>query len=118
MTIFEVETWKVKPGREKVHEEALRNWLKWVSEHRELFPEWKSLRYMVKYIAGEETERHMMLWEYDSLAAFEEYKARRKDYTGAYAEYKEVDPYYMDVFEHTTMNVEVWKPLDREFWIE
>jgi hypothetical protein len=29
-----------------------------------------------------------------------------------------VDPYYMDVFEHTTMNVEVWKPLDREFWIE
>ena len=54
----------------------------------------------------------------DSLAAFEEYKARRKDYTGAYEEYKKVDPYYMDVFEHTTMNVEVWKPLDREFWIE
>jgi hypothetical protein len=73
---------------------------------------------MVKYIAGEETERHMMLWEYDSLAGFEEYKARRKDYTGAYEEYKKVDPYYMDVFEHTTMSVEVWKPLDREFWIE
>ena len=45
---------------------------------------------MVKYIAGEETERHTMLWEYDNLAAFEELGAR-----------------YMDIFEHTTMKVKV-----------
>lgn len=118
MNIFEVETWKVKPGREKQHEKALGNWLKWVKEHKELFPEWKSLRYYTKYVAGEETERHVMIWEYESLADFEAYKERRKDYQGAYADYKKVDPYYMDVFEHTSMKVEIWKPLERNLWIE
>ena len=118
MAVYEVESWKVKQGREKEHEEALRNWMTWVKSHGELFPEWKSLRYITKYIAGEETERHVMIWEYDSLAAFEEYKARRKDYEGPYADYKKVDPYHMDVFDHTSMKVEVWKPQDRDLWIE
>jgi hypothetical protein len=104
MATYEVESRKVKPGRE--HEVAMRNWLAWVKEHRDLFPEWKSTR----YIDGDETERHVMMWEYDSLAAFEEYKARRKDYEGPNKEYKKVDPYYMDVFDHTSMNVEIWKP--------
>ena len=118
MPIYEVETWKVNPGREKEHEAALKNWLKWVNEHRELFPEWKSVRYMQKYIAGEETDRHMMIWEYDSLATFEQYKERRKDYAGPYEDYKRVDPYYMNVFDHTSMKIEVWKPLNRDLWIE
>ena len=104
MAIYEVESWKVKPGREHEHEAAMRNWIAWVKKHRDLFPEWKSLRYMTKYIAGDETERHIMIWEYDSLAAFEEYKT--------------VDPYYMDVFDHTSMNVEIWKPQDRDLWLE
>lgn len=118
MTIFEVETWKIKPEKGHEHEEALRVWMKWVKEHRDLFPEWRSLRYFVKYIAGEDTERHLMIWEYDSLADFEAYKTRRKDYEGPYAEYKKVDPYYMDLFDLTTMSVEVWKDLDRDLWIE
>jgi hypothetical protein len=118
MAIYEMESWKVKPGKEHEHEVAMRNWMAWVKEHKDLFPEWKSLRYITKYIAGEETERHVMIWEYDSLASFEEYKARRKDYDGPYADYKKVDPYYMDVFDHTSMKVEVWKPQDRDLWIE
>jgi hypothetical protein len=61
MATYEVESRKVKPGRE--HEVAMRNWLAWVKEHRDLFPEWKSTR----YIAGDQTERHVMMWEYDSL---------------------------------------------------
>ena len=71
MAIFEVESWKIKPGIEHEYEVALRNWMAWVKSHRELFPEWKSLRYISKYIAGEETERHVMILEYESLAAFE-----------------------------------------------
>ncbi len=118
MPIFEVETWRVKPGREREHEEALRTWLRWVGEHRELFPEWLSLRYFVKHIAGAETDRHMMVWEYESLAAFEAYKERRGDYSGPYAEYRKVDPYHMDLFDHLTMSVEVWKDVDRDLWIE
>ena len=118
MTIYEVESWKIKPGREKEHEEALRKWMTWVKQHKELFPEWKSLRYITKYIAGEETERHVMIWEYNSLAAFETYKARRKDYEGPYEEYKKVDPYHMDVFDHTSMKVEIWKPQEQDLWIE
>ncbi len=73
---------------------------------------------MTKYIAGDQTERHVMMWEYDSLASFEEYKARHKDYDRPYKEYKKVDPYYMDVFDHTNMNVEIWKPQDRDIWLE
>jgi len=118
MPVFEVETWRVKPGKEKDHEQALQTWMKWVGAHRELFPEWKSLRYFVKYIAAEDTDRHIMVWEYDSLAAFEEYKERRGEYGGPYAEYKKVDPYHMDLFDHTSMSVEVWKDQDRDLWIE
>ena len=118
MPIYEVETWKVAQVKEKEHEEAMREWMEFVHSHRELFPEWKSLQYFVKYIAGEETERHQIIWQYDSLAAFEAYKARRKDYEGPYAEYKKSDPYYKGVFNHATMKVEVWKDLERDLWLE
>ena len=118
MPIFEVESWKVGEGKEEEHKKWLRRWLKWVNSHRELFPEWKSVRYFEKYIAGEETERHLIMWEYDSLADFEAYKARRKDYTGEYEEYKKNDPYYHGVFNHSTMKVEVWKELERDIWLE
>ncbi|HUS77238.1 MAG TPA: hypothetical protein VM050_01040 [Patescibacteria group bacterium] len=118
MTVFEVESWRKKEGKEKEHDEWLRRWLTWVNDHRELFPEWLSVRYFVKTIAGEETDRYMIVWEYESLAAFEQYKARRGDYQGAYEEYKENDPYYHGVFDHNSMKVEVWKDLNRDLWIE
>ena len=117
MPIFEVESWRVADGKEEEHGKWLRRWLQWVNDHRELFPEWRSVRYFVKTIAGEESERHMVIWEYDSLAAFEAYKARRGDYEGPYAEYKENDPYYRGVFNHQSMKVEVWKDLERDLWI-
>ena len=83
-----------------------------------MFREWKSVRYFVKYIAGEESERHFIVWEYDSLCDFEKYKKRRADYKGPYAEYKKVDPYHKGVFDHNTMTIEVWKDMDRQLWIE
>ena len=118
MSIFEAESYYVKEGKEKEYEAAMRDFLQWVNAHRELFPEWKSLRYFSKYIAGEETDRHFVVWEYDSLAAFEAYKKRRGNYEGAYAEYKKHDPYYKDVFSHIGMKVEVWKGLERDLWME
>lgn len=118
MAIFEMESWYVNQGKEKEHSKAMRAWLKWVNEHRELFKEWKSVRYFVKTIAGEESDRHFIIWEYKSLADFEAYKKRRADYKGPYAEYKKVDPYYMNVFSHIGMKVEVWKDLDRDLWIK
>jgi hypothetical protein len=118
LPIFEVESWRVAEGKEEEHEEWMRRWLGWVNEHRELFPEWRSVRYFVKSIAGGESERHMIIWEYDSLTAFEQYKERRKDYTGAYEEYKENDPYHKGVFDHSSMSVEVWNDLERDLWIE
>jgi hypothetical protein len=118
MAIFEVESWYVKQGKEKEHDEAMRQWLKWVGEHRELFEEWKSVRYFTKYITGEGSGRNFVVWEYDSLAAFEAYKKKRGDYSGPYAEYKKNDPYYKDVFIHAGMTVEVWQDLDRDLWIE
>ncbi len=118
MPVFEVESWRVAEGKEKEHTESMRRWLSWVNEHRELFEEWKSVRYFVKEIAGEETERHMIIWEYDSLADFERYKERRGDYEGPYSEYKENDPYHQNVFNHQSMRVEIWKDRERDLWIE
>jgi hypothetical protein len=118
MTIFEVESWYVAEGKSEEHSNSMRNWLKWVHDHRDLFPEWKSVRYFTKYIAGEESDRHLIIWEYDSLQALEQYKNRRGNYEEPYKEYKKVDPYYMDVFVHPGMTDELWKPLERDLWIE
>jgi hypothetical protein len=116
--VFEVESWLVAEGKKEEHARAMRGWLKFVKEHPELFKEWKSVRYFVKTFAGDETDRHFVIWEYESLAAFEAYKERRGDYKGAYAEYKKHDPYYMGVFEHNSMRMEVWKSLEKDLWIE
>lgn len=116
--IFEVESWKIKEGMTKEHNEWMRRWLKYVKEHMELFPEWKSVRYFVKTFAGDQSERHFVVWEYESLAAFEEYKARRGNYSGAYEEYKKHDPYYKGVFDMSSMQLEIWKDQDRELWVE
>ena len=118
MAVFEVESWHVAEGKAEEHKKAMRGWLKWVNDHKELFKEWKSVRYFVKTIAGEETDRHFIIWEYDSLSDFETYKKRRTGYKGPYAEYKKHDPYYMNVFIHSSMKVEVWKDIDRDLWIE
>ena len=118
MAVFEVESWHIAEGKEEEHSQAMRGWLKWVNEHRELFKEWKSVRYFVKTIAGEESDRHFIMWEYDSLADFEAYKKRRAGYKGPYTEYKKHDPYHMEVFNHSGMKVEVWKDVNRDLWIE
>ena len=82
MAVFEVESWKVAEGKQEEHDRAMRGWLQWVNAHRELFGEWKSVRYFIREIAGEGSGFHFVVWEYESLAAFEAYKARRADYQG------------------------------------
>jgi predicted enzyme related to lactoylglutathione lyase len=118
MAVFEMESWFVAEGKEKQHDDAMRGWLIWVRAHRELFREWKSVRYFVKHVAGDDSNRHFLLWEYDSLADYEAYKKRRANYEGPYVEYKKYDPYYMDVFNHSRMGLEFWRDKERELWIE
>jgi len=118
MAVFEVESWYIAEGKDEAHKKAMRQWLQWVNDHRELFHEWKSVRYFVKNAAGEQSGRHFVIWEYDSLADFEAYKKRRGDYKGPYEEYKKNDPYYKNLFIHHTMTMEFWEDLDRDLWIE
>jgi len=118
MAVFEAESWQIAKGKEKEHKKALRQWFKWVRNHRELFREWKSVRYFVKTVAGEESGRYFIIWEYDSLADYEAYKKRRADYKGPYEEYKKNDPYYKDLFIHSGMKVEFWQDMERDLWIE
>ena len=118
MAVFEVESWKVVDGKEAEHDKEMRRWLEWVNAHRELFKEWKSVRYFVKHAAGAESGRHFVMWEYDSFADYEAYKKRRQHYEGPYAEYKENDPYYKGVFIKEVMTMEFWKDAMRELWIE
>ena len=118
MAVFEMESWYVKQGKEEEHDEAMRTWLQWVNDHRELFHEWKSVRYFTKTVAGEESGRNFVIWEYDSMSDFEAYKRRRADYAGPYEEYKKHDPYYKGVFIHSSMTVEFWAEKERELWME
>jgi hypothetical protein len=118
MAVFEVESWLVAEGKDHEHEVEMRRWLSWVKEHPDLFPEWKSVRYFAKHVAGDDSGRHLVMWEYESLAAYEAYKARRKDYEGPYKEYKENDPYYKGVFIHSRMRMEFWRDRERDLWIE
>jgi len=118
MSVFEVESWVIAEGKEKEHDEWMRRWLKYVRDHRELFKEWKGIRYFEKTVAGAESGRHLIVWEYESMAAFEEYKKKRGNYEGIYAEYKKNDPYYQGVFNHSNMGVEFWKDKERDLWIE
>ena len=89
MAIFEAESWFIAEGKHKEHDEEMNRWFKWVNEHQELFPEWKSVRYFEKHASGDDSGRRMMIWEYDSFTEYEKYKTRRKDYEGPYKEYKE-----------------------------
>jgi len=118
MAIFEVESWLVAEGKDEEHEKEMRRWLKWVNDHRELFGEWKSVRYFSKHVAGKESGRRLVMWEYESLSDYEAYKTRRANYEGPYKEYKENDPYYKGVFIHSRMEVEFWKDVERDLWIE
>ena len=111
MAIFEAESWLIAEGKHKEHDEEMHRWYKWVNEHRELFPEWKSVRYFEKHAAGDDSGRRMIIWEYDSFTDYEKYE-------GPYKEYKENDPYYKGIFIHSRMRVEFWKDLERELWIE
>ena len=65
-----------------------------------------------------ETLAHLVMWEYESYAAYEAYKTRRKDYEGPYKEYKENDPYHKGVFVHNRMGYEFWKDVERDLWVE
>ena len=118
MSVFEMESWVVSEGKEKEHDEWMRRWLTWVREHRELFKEWKSVRYFEKHVAGMESGRHFILWEYADLASYEAYKRKRSGYKGVYEEYKKNDPYYQNVFNHETMGLEFWKDKERDLWID
>lgn len=118
MAIFEAESWFPIQGKEAEHEAAMTNFLKWVGANRHLFKEWKSLRYYVKEIAGPNSGRHFIVWEYEDLASFEAYKKRRHDYPGPYAEYKKNDPYHLGVMDHRNMEVEIWYEIDRPLWLE
>jgi len=118
MAIFEVESWYVVQGKEREHDEAMRVWFKWVKAHRDLFPEWQSVRYLELHSAGEDTGRRQLIWEYKDFSEYERYKTRRQNYDGPYAEYKHNDPYHMGVLVHNRMKLEFWKDLERDLWIE
>jgi hypothetical protein len=119
MSFFEVETWVPKPGVQAEHDEMVRRWSAFVREHQpELFPEWKSARYFrqVDRYTGQPTGRFVMMFEYISHPAFLAYKERRKEWSGPYAAYKEVDPYQF--FDLETVTEAYWEPNDVGVWLD
>jgi hypothetical protein len=118
MSFIEYETWRAKPEYAVEHDVMIRRWFAYLSRHRaELFPEWISARYYRQTDRdGAPTGVYIMLFEYASVAAHHAYKERRKDWSGPYAEYKQVDPY--QYFEQESVRVEFWEPRETDLWFD
>ena len=116
MSIVEVETWLSADGKGGEHDEMIRSWVAFLQANQELFEGWKSVRYyrQVGIPDGRPTGRYVMMFEYESMEARNAYKERRKDFTGPYAAYKEVDPYQF--FDHDSVTVEAWETREEDLW--
>lgn len=116
MSILEVETWVIADGKQEQHDEMIRTWIAFLEKHPELFEGWKSIRYyrQIDLPEGDATGRYVMVFEFESLAARNAYKERRKDWSGPYEEYKKVDPYQF--FDTSTVTVEGWEPQEEHLW--
>ena len=118
MSFFAVETWIPRADKKVDHDEMIKRWFAFVKEHRQdMFQEWRSARYSreVDRQTGESTGRYMMIFEYASHEGFLAYKERRKDWSGPYAEYKEVDPYQF--FELDTVTETFWVSEEQDLWL-
>ncbi len=118
MSFIEYETWKIKPQFEEQHHDMIRRWFDFLTQHQaQLFPEWKSMRYYRQVSReGQPTGVYIMLFEYHSLEAHHAYKDRRKDWSGPYAAYKDVDPYQF--FDHDTVTTKYWDTQETARWRE
>ena len=121
MSFIEFETWRVRPGIpgiDEQHHDMIRRWFDFLISHQaELFPEWKSMRYYRQVSReGQPTGLYIMLFEYHSREAHHAYKERRKDWSGPYAAYKQVDPYQF--FEQESVTTEYWEPQETTRWAE
>jgi hypothetical protein len=112
MSFVEFETWKIKPGYQNEHDDMIRQWFNFVLIHqKELFPEWKSIRYFRQVDReGNPVGTYVMLFEFHTREGHHAYKARRKDWSGPYAEYKTLDPYQF--FDLDTVTTDYWEPQD------
>lgn len=119
MSIVEAEAWTVADGVEEAHHKTIREWFAFLAEHHaDLFPEWKSVRYYRELDTQDRspTGRYIMLFEFRSLAERDAYKERRKDWSGPYVKYREVDPY--QYFNVETVTLEFWEPQEKDLWLE
>jgi len=119
MSFFEVETWKVRKGCQADHDDMIRRWFAYLrAHHDEMFPEWKSARYFrqVDRRTGEPDGRYVIVFEYYTHEGFLAYKERRKDWSGPYAEYKEVDPYQF--FDLESVTEAYWVPSEENLWFD
>ena len=118
MSFIEVESWTIKNGHHEDHNVAIRNWFTYVkTHHRELFHEWKSARYFKQVDdMGNPTGRYIMNFEFYTRDGHDAYKERRKDWSGPYKGYKEVDPYVH--FNIDSVTLEYWEPMEENLWFD
>ncbi|MBL8056772.1 MAG: hypothetical protein JNK29_08745 [Anaerolineales bacterium] len=114
---YELETWRPQSDRAAEHTALLRAWFEFVrARQAELFAEWRSARFFreVRPESGAATGRFAMLFGYVDHAGFLAYKARRRDWSGPYAAYQQVDPY--PVFIPESVTTTHWRPDTAEAW--
>ncbi len=117
-SFVEFETWRIKPEFEAQHDDMIRRWFDFlVTRQQELFAEFKSIRHYQQVDRdGNPTGTYIMLFEFHSLEGHHAYKARRKDWSGPYAEYKKVDPYQF--FDIDSVTTEYWEPREEALWVD
>lgn len=119
MSVIEVETWTPLDGVTRDHDAIIREWFAFVrNNHDEMFSEWKSVRHYRELATDsrQPTGRYIMMFEFHTIVGRDNYKSRRKDWSGPYEEYRTVDPYQF--FDQSSVTLEFWEPREESLWMD
>jgi predicted aconitase len=112
MGVFLVESWLVKEGKEKEHEEECEKILDYIRKNREKFEELKSVR-MFRIFTGRQSNVSIYIQEFGSLAEMEEFdKKIVKDQN-----YMDRIRRWQSLIQKHSIKAEIWFDELREKWV-
>jgi hypothetical protein len=114
MAVFLLDTWTVVKGKEMDNEEVVKQILQYSSKHPEAFKLVKSLRCFRQSIGGKPPGRFVLVTEFESLYAMEEFFKKIK----GDSEWRKIERKWKEVMDSTSIESLLWADAFREFWKE
>ena len=113
MSIFFLYSYMIVEGKEKEHDEALKNFIQYIMEHRAKYGMLKSLRHFVQEIGGR-YGIHVVMEEFESISDYDKYR----NTANADEKILQIHDLLVSTEDLKTMEVTTWKEALRDSWIE